>query len=316
MGEGMHKVLLSLFLAAQLGSIANAAARPRKGGKAAAAATSKAKAKIAASAKGKIAAKPKVKRFKLVQNGDGPPTLENPRGYEGNPHVMSAGRSELPKILFLHGLGQPTNNELIGRVVGALRQEGVQNDVVSLPWEADRPTFEKWIKAQPGSFILSGHSAGGAHARDLAESYPDKFKALFLINPATPIRALKVPTLLVRGTEDYITAREGGENVTVLNPLHADHSLRYHPGRTTGFQLMAFKKAVTKQINKAKKAGRDEEVASLQLELEGLRPTEKLFLNYAKMEKAEIAQLPDTERMNREVAGEIEKFLGKNGIAH
>jgi predicted esterase len=309
----MHKVLLSLFLASQLGSVAIAASPrgDRKSGKTATAA----KAKVTAKAKGPTAEEI-ARAKKQAEEDKRPPTLDNTFGYEGNPHLMSAGHPDLPQIIFLHGAGQETNNELIGRVVGALRKQGVKNDVVSLPWESNLRMFQRWIEAQPGPFILSGHSAGGALARELTERYPEKFKAVFLINPATRIKDLKVPTLLVRGTEDFASGKEGGENVTVLNPLHADHSLRYHPGRESGYRLMAFKKDLKKDLKKAEKAGRDEKVTQLRLELDGMRDKEELFGRFAMMEKDAIAKLPETEQMNREVAGEIEKFLGSHGIAH
>ena len=286
----MTRILLSLFLTAQLGGVALAA---KSGGK-----------PVGATAAGKLGKKAKV------------PTLEKKFGSEGEPHRISAGRSELPTILFLHGAGQVTQNELIGRVVGALREKGVQNDVVSLPWESNTRAFQKWIEAQPGPFVLSGHSAGGAMATHLVERYPEKFKALFLINPATRVRDQKVPTLLVRGTEDYASGREGGDNVTIVNPLHADHSLRYHPGRETGFELMSRQRAAKKELKKAAKSEHGDDVARLTIELGEMKTQAKLFQRFAAMPKEEIAKLPETAEMNREVVGQIQCFFEDYGIAH
>jgi predicted alpha/beta-hydrolase family hydrolase len=169
------------------------------------------------------AARPLPASFALVDPG---------RSYEGAPAVFASTKPSGTKILYFHGAGAATKDGIIERLAPALHAENVHHEVISLPYDGSKAQIEQMIASAPaGSLIVAGHSAGGAYvAHDLLRKYPAKFKAAFLINPATPVSAQEVPTLLIRGSEDHRFGNEGGANVAQYLAEGGDHSLRFRIG--------------------------------------------------------------------------------------
>ena len=152
---------------------------------------------------------------------------------EGGEVLLKGTNSRAPRILYLHGSGETTDNELLRRIEGRLRDTGVGNDIVSMAWDrkGNMTAFENWLETQEGPFVLAGHSAGGGYGKELLRRHPGKFTAAFFVNPAAEIGPQAVPTLVLRGAEDPMEIRDhGGANVTIDQIPGADHSLRHRPG--------------------------------------------------------------------------------------
>jgi hypothetical protein len=130
-------------------------------------------------------------------------------------------------IVFLPGGGQKPENEVVKHLISGLDANNVATRIVSLPSEVDPGALAKFLAENPGEIIIAGHSIGGAAAMRAASQHPGRIKSAILINPATKLYGMPVPTLLVRGTNDGFRKDEGGSNVTTIEAKGGDHSLRH-----------------------------------------------------------------------------------------
>jgi pimeloyl-ACP methyl ester carboxylesterase len=129
-----------------------------------------------------------------------------PRTYdlpENTPQPVRQKVGEGPSrgnVVVVHGLGAHPNSRFFEATTQALGDEGGSYEVTR-PWT--RPmtndgrkslgvqTFEDGIarvepilEATPGPIVLVGHSLGGLEVLELARRFPEKVKAVVLVNPA------------------------------------------------------------------------------------------------------------------------------------
>jgi pimeloyl-ACP methyl ester carboxylesterase len=151
------------------------------------------------------------------------PTLDGLDGLGGGllayrrqvPSGASAGRSDAPPVLFIHGAGGGSLHfaELL-RALGrerrcyALDLPGHGGSAPYVEWPDDEALLERYVETAAafaervglGRFMLAGHSMGGALAQLFALRYPDRLSGMALLATSAYLR---VSRALMTMLDDY-----------------------------------------------------------------------------------------------------------------